>query len=150
MNASTVADGQSNKPTHGKAIVIGLWIVAIYFIWTAGSALFSFALFFTGFFSMTPEQFQYFLAMPKFLIEFTILLMAFNLIGGVLLIMRRRVALYVLVLSGILNLISHVYTLASRGLPPRILLENVVVPYVLLFGILLFVYVLYRKRVLWR
>ena len=77
--------------------------------------------------------------------------MLLNLIGGVLLILRRKVALYVLIASALFNIAYLSYTLILGMAPsPGVSITQVLVPYVVLVGVLLFVFTLHKKGVLCR
>lgn len=139
------------QPTRNKALVVGLWLVAIYFVLTSGSSLLSYALLYGGLVPLTPEQEQHIALLPKFTVIFAALLMLLNLAGGILLALRRKIAFYLLAASAGLNICSLAFNIFSGAAPaPGVSIVQTIVPYFVLLGIVFFVFVLYRKRVLWR
>lgn len=149
-NASAL-NAITTTPTHGKSLIVGLWIVAIYFVLTSGSSLLSYVALYGGLVPLTPEQEQHIAMMPKFTVVFSAFLMVVNLAGGILLALRRKIAFYLLAVSAGLNICSLAFNIFSGAAPaPGVSIAQTIVPYLVLLGILLFVFVLYRKRVLWR
>jgi hypothetical protein len=141
----------TTTPTHGKALIVGLWLVAIYFVLTSGSSLLSYVALYGGLVPLTPEQEQHIAMMPKFTVVFAAFLMALNLAGGILLALRRKIAFYLLAVSAGLNICSLAFNIFSGAAPaPGVSIAQTIVPYLVLLGILFFVFVLYRKRVLSR
>ncbi|HKR58090.1 MAG TPA: hypothetical protein VJS64_00045 [Pyrinomonadaceae bacterium] len=144
------AELAEKKMKYGTALKVGLWIVGIYFIWTSGSTLLSYVLIHTGALVLTPEQEQYRQSLSLFTVVSSYLLMGLNLTGGVLLLLRYRLAFYLLLGSAAINILFFGFNLISNGIVPGVTVSQVVVPYIFLALILAFVFVLHRKGVLWR
>ena len=143
--------GNETQPTHNKALVVGLWLAAIYFVLTSSGSLLSYALLYGGLVPLTPEQEQHIALLPKFTVIFAALLMLLNLTGGILLAFRRKISFYLLAASAALHICSLAFNIFSGTAPaPGVSIAQTIIPYFVLLGIVLFVFVLYRKRVLWR
>ena len=151
MTTETADSIATEQKTHGKAIIAGLWLVAIYFILTSVGGLISYIFLLSGISPISPEQAKYVESLSLVVLATSLGLMLLNLIGGVLLILRRKVALHVLIASALLNLIYLSYTLISGMAPaPGVTTTQILLPYVVLAAVLLFVFTLYKKGVLCR
>ncbi len=137
------------KPKHSKALVVGLWVVAIYFFLTSGGTLFSYILLYSGALPLPPEQARYIESLTKSALIFAALPMVLNLVGAILLLLRRRSAFYVLAISAALNVSALGFNVITAGLPSGVSMIQAFLPYVFLVAVLLFVFILYRKNVLW-
>ena len=130
---------------------VGLWLVVIYFIFTSASGLYSAIRVQTSSLALTPEQTAYLRSIPPLQYISSYSLLALYLVGGVLLALRRRLALPVLLTAGCLSAVSWAYTAIKRQLfVPGMPAIFAFLPYVLLAAILTYVYVLSRKGYLYR
>ena len=128
------------EPIHPKGFIVGLWIVAIYLVLSSGIKLFSSLFFFSAVVSASKPT-----------IIFSMVLLILNISAGILLVFYKKLAFYILALAVTLHFSSFAYNyftfLASA---PGISLSKFIFPNVLLLAVLLFVFVLYIKRILWR
>jgi hypothetical protein len=150
VSSATPAQATQLARSH-KGLVVGLWIVGIYFIWTSLGSLVSYAVLYTGVVELTQDQANHVASLSPLFVGFSALLMGLNLVSGVLLLRRYRIAFHILVTSAAFNALALVINVwRAGGLAPGVSAAQAFIPYVVLTLILAFTFLLLRKGVLWR
>lgn len=138
IDEPAIADNE-NKPKR-TTWVIGLWIVASYLILTSGGRLLQ-QLFIYG--AVVPTS--------KPVAAFGILLLALNMAAGVLLLLHRKAAFYILALSVTLHLLFISYNLFSVEASVRgVSLSQYLYSNTLFISAFIFVFLLHKNRIVWR
>jgi hypothetical protein len=92
-----------------------VWIISIYFIFSAVATGASLALANSGFLPMLPAQRQYFDSLTWFDYAVTVLILVTNAVAAVLFILLRRWAYYLFSAAFIASLISIGYQIATKN-----------------------------------
>ncbi|MBU0744394.1 MAG: hypothetical protein KKE11_03400 [Gammaproteobacteria bacterium] len=93
-----------------------VWVISIFYIFSAGYTLLSFYLIYTGGIVLQPEQKVYFDSLTFIDIGTSVLVVLSNLIGAVMLFNMRKKAVYFFVLSLIVNLVMILWYVFAKGL----------------------------------
>jgi hypothetical protein len=104
----------SNDQDKKKRPVL-VWIISIYFIFSLLFTLLSFIIIFSGIIPLQPAQKAYFENLTIFDHTYTILIMLANLIGAITLFLLRKFAFYFFTFALLLNILSTIYNILSKG-----------------------------------
>jgi hypothetical protein len=139
-------------PPMPKLHRFGQWVVAIYFVYPAATGLLFSLLVQSGMLAMPPEVMETLREQKAWEYLASDSIFVLNLIGGILVLLRRRAALPILLAStGIVILILSYYIVEGRlQTPPGIPKFAPFLPYIILALALGYVYLLRRRGVLYR
>lgn len=148
------ADVISNEPVETSPPIprrhrLGLWVVGLYFVFPAANGLVVVTLLLMGAFDAVPGQAARLQDFPIWRLVPAYTVMVLNMAGGILLLMRYRVALPILVVSAGLNAATLLF-LIIKGLVPEPGVSVILsfLPYPLLIAALIYVDLLRRRGVL--
>jgi hypothetical protein len=151
------ADVISNEPPVDTSPAIpsphgvGLKIVAFYFILPSAISLLTTVLLQTGALTPPPEQREMIDRLPTWHFIVSYSLMALQVTGGILLLLRYRIALPVLLLYGGITVAAWVFLpTVELSRAPGFVSFVVVASYSLLIVALVYVFILYRRGILYK
>ncbi|MGQ3170444.1 MAG: hypothetical protein ACT6RZ_02120 [Methylophilus sp.] len=137
-----------NRGRDQIGLLVGLWIIAVYTISLAVANLLGHILRVSGLLYLTSDQEQYWNNMPLPMGFMAILLITMNLVGGVFLIQRRKIALHILLISLGINIILLLQLIGASGIPASTSVGLLVLHYGFRISVVGYVYLLDQKNVL--
>jgi len=92
-----------------------VWVVLLWFLFSAGYTILSFVLIYSGLISVTPEQAAYLRSLSPLDYTLTLAIASLNIAGAVSLFLLRRVAFQLFTIALVASLLATVAHAVSKG-----------------------------------